>query len=159
MKKYYKLSLTLITAMFLILETNAAMRNSKHDFSRETWSNGKICEVCHSKIFFSLEASEDAGSGAQGEARETITRLCLQCHDDHKPGEPMVTHPPSIATPTPKTLVNFKSLEKGGLGGSIIIGINDQSQNDYRRCAQCHDVHRTENNHLLIDNYGVKNEN
>ncbi|MEK6625429.1 MAG: cytochrome c3 family protein [Bdellovibrionota bacterium] len=159
MNTYYKLFLVLLSLMVFHDLSHAGMKNSKHDFSKEAWSNGKICEVCHSKIFFNLEASEDSGSGAQGEARETITRLCLQCHDDHKPGEPMLTHPPSIATPTPKALVNFKSMEKGGLGGSIVIGINDQSQNDYRRCAQCHDVHKTANDHLLNDNYGVKNEN
>ncbi len=139
--------------------TQAGMKNSKHDFSKEPWSEGRICDICHTKTFFNLDPNEDLGSGAQGDVRETVTLLCLQCHSDHLPGVPMVTHPPTLTNGN-KNLIRFKSFEKdGGLGSSIIIGINDQSQNDYRRCAQCHDVHKTENKHLLIDNYGVKNEN
>ena len=145
--------------MLINYHATAGMRNSKHNFSQEVWSNGKICEVCHTKEFFNLDVSQDVGSGSgeQGEARETITLLCLQCHSDHNPGEPMVTHPPAFSSP--KSFAKFKSIEKGGLGGTIVIGVNDQSQNNYRRCAQCHDVHKTENNHLLIDSYGEKHEN
>ena len=68
------------------------MERSKHDFSKQPWSGGETCGVCHTPHQSappkaaplwdpSADLSRVFGSSASHNAAGTGTTLCLRCHD------------------------------------------------------------------------------
>jgi len=86
--------------IFLTLPAMAQIRGSVHDFTSEGWSGGELCAVCHvphtsritdgpaqlwshdiTSATYTLYGSPTLMQIPEQPAQESISRLCLSCHD------------------------------------------------------------------------------
>ncbi len=93
-----RLTISLIVCIFFQIHLYGGIKDSHHDFSGSSWSNGEVCRPCHTPHHADLEvpnsplwnhevtqatyqlyssSSLDAFPGQPG----STSKLCLSCHD------------------------------------------------------------------------------
>ncbi|MCM2277340.1 MAG: cytochrome c3 family protein [Oligoflexia bacterium] len=150
-------------SLLLTLASGAAFGDfagGKHDFSREAWSGGKTCAVCHLSHLRSLRKfPAEASPGAlvlSAEEKAAIranpaNRLCLQCHRP-KDGSDRGGHSPidsgkGLAGPAQPPAFG------SGSRASVCLRINSQGSIAGKDCVSCHDIHASTSPFLLRADY------
>lgn len=147
----------------------------KHDFSKQSWSRGRSCMVCHMKTSNMPIASPpnsrvveiDKLTPAEKSAYEANSKnvTCLVCHTaQHSPvasrinaGSNIISggglNSGSTTLPYPKAPPGVVS--SGSEASSAIRVIN--RGNNSLECLSCHDIHNTESNKMLKQDYWQNN--
>ncbi|MDC0358622.1 cytochrome c3 family protein [Oligoflexia bacterium] len=124
---------------------------SKHDFSGNSWSGGKICIVCHTphnadttvadaplwnhtvtSATYTLYSSPSLVN--QPQQPRGPSKLCLSCHDGTVAVE-------SFGGNTGNTYVSGEALIGTNLSDDHPISIDWDHQNDLPSCLNCHSAH------------------
>jgi predicted CXXCH cytochrome family protein len=152
MNKYLKCSLVSISFFSMVSVASAQIAGSKHDFSAEGWSDGMVCDACHtphnadasvadygplwnhenSTQVYTVYASPTMDVPV--EQPGGVSKLCLSCHDGTIAVDSFggMTGTTSLTGPT--------AVGSGGnLGNDHPIGIAWQHQTAWPACVdQCH---------------------
>jgi nitrate reductase cytochrome c-type subunit len=150
--------INLISVLFSIL-ISYSNANLVHDFSKESWANGKTCLICHDlknnlpKLtppgartisISNLTANEQA---AFDKNVNNIT--CAVCHQ--------TLHSPIVTNSGPASgNMNLPSGPNTGISsgseGSTGMRVINQARN-LSDCLQCHDIHNKDSLKLLKSDY------
>lgn len=148
----------ILVITFLIFTNNLFAFVDKHDFSAETWSEGKSCLICHSlqndlpKVsppgsrvveISKLTPEEKAGYDAN-----TSNVMCLVCHQDKHSAIAPRTNTNSGSLPAPQ----YPGSATSGSDGSTNIRVINRGGNSYD-CLQCHDLHNKDSLKMLKVDY------
>ncbi len=147
-----------IVIIFIFLQ-NVFAATGKHDFSAETWSEGRSCLICHSlkndlpKVsppgsrvidLLKLEPEEQAAYESNS---NNVT--CLVCHQaKHSVIAPKTNTIPVGTLPAPQNPGGISS----GSVGSINIRVTNRGSNSYD-CLKCHDLHNENSQKMLKADY------
>lgn len=133
--------------------------NGHHDFSRETWSNGKSCLICHDlknnlpKIAPSGSRVVDVTTLNDQEKAAYATNpqnlMCLTCHQEkHSIIMSNISTTNGAALPAPSTPPVLTSGTEGGITIRVTnVGMNAAD------CLHCHDIHTKDSPQLLRSDY------
>jgi hypothetical protein len=148
-----------ILLMSFLVYSSVAL-SAGHDFSREVWSEGKTCLLCHSLKDY-LPRVLPPGSKMiditklEPQVQEafnvnTNNLMCIACHQDKH----SVIAPRKSQTSLGSTLPSPTNPGTGTSGseGSINIRIIN-SGNNTNECLRCHDLHNANSEKMLKEDY------
>ena len=153
------MKLIFVIILFIATQSSNALED-KHDFSAETWSQGRSCLICHSlkndlpKVFppgsriIDLEKLDPEEKTAYD--LNTSNVMCLVCHQEkHSVIAPKLnTAPAGTTLPAPK----YPGTVTTGSASSTNIRVINSGANSYD-CMKCHDLHNKDSLKMLKADY------
>jgi nitrate/TMAO reductase-like tetraheme cytochrome c subunit len=154
--KNIKLSLSLL---LLLSVCNVFALDGKHDFSAETWSEGRSCLICHSlandvpKVsppgsrVINIEKLEGEEKSAYEANSSNV--MCLVCHQaQHSTVAPKNNSGTTGTLPAPQN----PGTVTGPSGASTNIRVINRGANSLE-CLKCHDLHNKDSEKMLKVDY------
>lgn len=127
------------------------------------------------KMIDILFLAKDDGNTPEDIRLDTNTKICLSCHidplgkvDSRKANPPYQLNsciygsyqgPNPSAKPTMPLTSGTVSLPANsrGLSSGVVVGVTSKGKNKNRICAECHSIHKSDNPHLVTDEFILAN--